>query len=323
MRFTLFVGLLCLCACSLSPDLPLQPPPLSDLEEPLDLLAEPDDETARVKLPAGSFSGLYLEDARDTLASKLDQPGQLRIAQVIENSPGAAAGLQVDDLLLEAKIGDGPAKVLQRPSEWRQLELDHPAGTALTVVVDRAGREAVARLQLIARTRPAARIAGERFREEQRIGVVLRTATEVEARAAGLAPGAGAVIVGLSRGSPWRIAGLRFGDLLTAVAGQPLAHPQDLLNAARPTTTERLQLEYLRDGEKHTVEAMLTTRNQDVREVSVPLLFSYAADRGATEWSCLIGIFHYRSTAAAWRFRLLWLIGFGGGDADRLLEVDR
>ena len=99
-----FLGFL--CSCSLSPDLPLQPPALADMEEPLDLRAEPDDEAQRQKLPIGTFSGLYVDDARDTLADKLDQPSQLRIAQVIENSPAAAAGLQPDDLLLEVKVGD-------------------------------------------------------------------------------------------------------------------------------------------------------------------------------------------------------------------------
>ena len=87
-----------LCSCSLSPELPLQAPALADMEEPLDLRAEPDDEAQRQRLPFGSFSGIYVDDARDTLADKLDQPGQLRIAQVIENSPAAAAGLQPDDL---------------------------------------------------------------------------------------------------------------------------------------------------------------------------------------------------------------------------------
>ncbi len=33
-------------------------------------------------------------------------------------------------------------------------------------------------------------------------------------------------------------------------------------------------------------------------------------------------MFRYEKTRAAWRFRLLWLIWFGGGDADELLEVD-
>ena len=41
------------------------------MEEPLDLRAEPDDEAARAALPAGTFSGLYLRDARETLEAKL------------------------------------------------------------------------------------------------------------------------------------------------------------------------------------------------------------------------------------------------------------
>lgn len=323
MRSPLLLSLLCFGACSLSPDVPQLPPPLADVEEPLDLLAEPDDETARLQLPAGSFSGLYLEDARDTLASKLDQLGQLRIAQVVENSPAAAAGLQADDLLLEVTIGDGAPRPLQRPSEWRQIELAQPAGTMLRVVVDRAGREATATLQLAARTRQPVRHASERFREEERLGVVVRTATEVEARAANLAPGAGAVLVGMSRSSPWRSVGLRFGDLLVAIDGRPLAHPQDLLQAVRKPAIEQLQVEFVRGGHRRTVVAPLTARDQDLQGLYVPLLFSYEAARGTTEWSCLFSVFHYRSTAAAWRCRLFWLIGFGGGDAERLLEVDR
>ena len=326
MRATPLLSLLCLTcfgACSLSPDVPQLPPPLADVEEPLDLLAEPDDEPARLQFPTGSFSGLYLEDARDTLASKLDQPGQLRIAQVVENSPAAAAGLQVDDLLLEVAIGDDTPQPLQRPSEWRQIELAQPAGTRLRVVVDRAGREATATLQLAARTRRPARHASERFREEQRIGIVVRTATEVEARAANLAPGAGAVLVGMSRSSPWRSVGLRFGDLLVAIDGRPLAHPQDLLQAVRNPALEQLRVEFVRGAHRQTVVAPLTERDQDLQEIYVPLLFSYEATRGTTEWSCLLSVFHYRSTAAAWRCTLFWLIGFGGGDAERLLEVDR
>jgi len=316
-------SLLFTCACSLSPDLPEQSPPLADLEEPLDLRAEPDDEAARIALPAGSFSGLVVEDARDTLAAKLDQPGQLRLARIVENSPAAAAGLQVDDLLLEATVEGGSSIALARVSEWRQLELTTAPGRKVVLVVDRAGREARTELQFVPRLQPAERNQSERYREEQRIGVVLRTATGVEARRAALGPGAGAVIVGLSQHSPWRSVGLRFGDLLVGINGKVLTHPQDLLTAVREATGEHLQVDYLRDGERATTRAPLSRRDSDLTEVSLPLLFSYEAQRGATEWSLLLGIFHYRSTAAAWRFRLLWLIGFAGGDADRLLEVAR
>ncbi len=291
------------------------------MEEPLDLLAEPDDEAARQLLPAGSFSGLVLDDARDTLAAKLDQEAQLRVAHVVENSPADAAGLQPGDLLLEAHVGGGEARVLRRPSEWQQLEQTTAPGTKVELFVDRAGREARTELVLVARVRPTPRQASERFREEDRTGVVLRTATEVEARGAGLGPGGGAVLVGMSQGSPWRAAGLRFGDLLVAVDGVPVAHPQDVLAAMRRPRAETLHLDCRRDGTAFAVDAPLSQRASELTEISLPLLFSYEADRGRSEWSLLLGLVNYRSTAAAWRFRLLWLIAFGGGDEDRLLEV--
>ena len=66
--------LACVSACSLAPGLPDEPPALSDMEEPLELAAEPDDETARKRLPFGSFSGMYLGDAR-ALQLPLVAPG--------------------------------------------------------------------------------------------------------------------------------------------------------------------------------------------------------------------------------------------------------
>ncbi|MEO6595384.1 MAG: hypothetical protein ABIP94_11585 [Planctomycetota bacterium] len=323
--FSLILLLACsaaLASCSLSPDLPKHAPGLADMEEPLDLRAEPDDEAQRLLLPAGSFSGLYVDDARDTLAAKLDAPSTLRISQVIENSPAAIAGLQVDDVLLEATVGDAAPRPLARPSEWRQVELQTPPGTKVVLYVDRSGRESRTELQLIARQRAATRMSTERYREEQRVGVVLRTATEVEARAADLGPGGGAVIIGLSRASPWRSAGLRFGDLLTAIGGRAVAHPQDVLTALRDPDLDAVHLDYVRDGTAQHVTAPLSQRDRDFTEFTLPLLLSYTADRGNAEFSMLLGIINYRSTAAAWRFRLFWLIAVGAGDSDRLLEVN-
>ncbi|MEC7726508.1 MAG: PDZ domain-containing protein, partial [Planctomycetota bacterium] len=206
------------------------------------------------------------------------------------------------------------------PSQWRQLELTASPGSKLALVVDRAGREAETELTLVARVRPAGRDATDRYREEQRVGVVFRTATEVEARSAGLGPGAGAVIVGMSQKSPWRRAGLQFGDLIVAAGGAELTHPQQLLNQIREAGGDRLSLVYVRGGQRAEVDAALTTRSSTLRELSVPPLFSYEADRGQSEWSALLGLVHYRSTAAAWRFRLLWVIAIRSGDADELQE---
>jgi hypothetical protein len=312
-----------LCAaCSLSPSLPERPPGLRDFDEPLELRAEPDDEATRQRLPAGCFSGLEVADARGSLAAKLDEPAALRIARIVENSPAAAAGLEVDDLLLAVRIGDGPERPLTRASEWRKVEVETPPDTELHLAIDRAGREAVTKLRLLPRVRPAERERGERFREDERVGVVLRTATEVEARAAGLGPGGGAVVVGMSANSPWRRSGIAYGDLIAAVDDRPLAHPRELLLRLRDPALQSVRLRIVRAGDRVDADVALSVRSQQLREITLPLLFSYEADRGRSEWSLLLGLLHYRSTAAAWRFRLLWLIGFGGGDADQLLEVD-
>lgn len=309
-----------LTACSLSPDLAEQSPALADMEEPLDLRLEPNDEAERLALPIGTFSGLYLADARDTLAAKLDDPGSAEISKIVENSPADLGGLKVGDIVLEVELDGGEAKVITRPSEWRQIELTAKPGAKVTMYVDRAGREARTQFALVARARAAKRQLAERFREEQRVGVVVRTATEVEARAANLGPGGGAVVVGLSARSPWRTAGLRFQDLLVAIDDEPLTHPQELLAAARDANRGTLRVTFIRDGKQQTVTAALSNRAHEVNEVSLPLVFSYEVDRGKTEWSLLLGMINYRSTKAAWRFRLLWLLGFGGGDADQLLE---
>lgn len=316
-----FVLLGLLAACSST--LPTTPPPLAFMEEPLDLLREPDDEAARRALPLGAFSGLVVDDARDTLAQKLDEDGVLRIVAIVENSPAVAAGLQVGDELLQVRPTGRTLLHLRRPSDWRAIELESAPGTTLELTVDRAGREAMATLTLVPRLAPAERQASERFREEERVGVVLRTATEVEARAARLAPGAGAVVVGLSHHSPWRSAGLRFGDLLTAVDGQAVAHPQDVLQKLREPAREKLQLRWRRGTSDHEAETVLSQRAQELHELSIPILFSYSAQRGRSEWSLLWGLLGHESTAAAWRMRLLWLITFGGGDADQLLETGR
>lgn len=86
--------------------LPVEAPPLHDMEEPVDLLAEPDDEAQRQDLPVGSFSGAYVERAQRSLEAELldDEAGGgdgVLVARVVENSPADAARIAVGDILLE------------------------------------------------------------------------------------------------------------------------------------------------------------------------------------------------------------------------------
>lgn len=305
-----------------SDKLPRESPALAGMEEPLALQTEPQDEAARAALPPGCFSGLYVADARATLDALLEAPEGVRVERVIENSPADAAGFEEGDLLRSARTRDGKSIELHWPSEWRALELALAPGSEVELEFDRAGATRSAQLTLAARVHPSERVPVLRLREEQRVGVVLRSPTEVEARAAGLAPGAGAVVVGLSADSPWRGAGVRFEDLIVVVDGASVTHPQMVLDRVRSAKSDaRLRLSIRRGAQSLELEAALSKRASETHEIYIPLLFSYERERGASETSILLGLLRFRSTAAAWDTRILWFISFGGGDADALEKV--
>ncbi len=323
MMRLLSIALLGLCACSTT--LPQEPPPLVDMEEPLPLQQEPDDEAARRALPVGSFTGLHV---RSTWFEEPAEPGRepdaLEVERIVENSPAAAVDLREGDLLLAVAVGDGAETELRWPSQWRKIEAETKPGTVLHLRYDRAATERRADLILIARIAPAPRQDAERFREEQRAGIVVRTPTAVEARRAGLGEGGGAVLVGMAANSPWRKAGLQFGDLIVAVGGQPVHHPQFLLSAIRTQPPDkRLEVAFWRDGVRTTTAIPVTERQQEITSVFIPPLFSYRSQRGMSATSILLGLISYESTAAAWQFGFLWFFSISGGDRDRLEEVDQ
>lgn len=311
-----------LCAACAASELAHQAPPLAGMEEPLERMQPPDDEEARLALPKGSFTGLVVGDSRTSLDAMLGEPEGVLVVSVVENSPADAAGIEAGDLVLEARASE--TLVLHWPSEWRALELATEPGTRLGLVLDRAGAERVCELTTIARVRAAERGPSGRIREEERVGVVLRTATEVEARAAGLGPGGGAVVVGLTRESPWREAGIVFGDLIRAIDGVAVADPAVVVDRIRSAPEDGvLELELVRAGAHLTLSARVSARAHELKEISIPLLFHYERERDQSSTSALLGLYRYVSTPAAWRLRLFWLLRFSGGDADRLESLPR
>ncbi|HUR28180.1 MAG TPA: hypothetical protein VM509_08330, partial [Planctomycetota bacterium] len=83
----------------------------------------------------------------------------------------------------------------------------------------------------------------------------------------------------------------------------------------------RVELDVLRRGKPVHLSLPLSHRASELREISIPLLYSYEKKRDATETSALLGLYQFERTPAAWSLRLLWLFRFSGGDADALEEV--
>ena len=322
----LLTGLLSTTGCGfLLGDLAEISPPLHDMEEFVELLEEPDDEELRQRLPRGVFTGIYVEPACQSLDEMVGEGPGVMVQRIVENSAGSATELEKGDILLEVTVGEGPQAVeLAWPSDWRALELNAVPGDVFHIVAERAGVERACALLTVARLEPAEREKSERFREEQKVGIVVRTATEVEARQAGLAPGAGAVVVGMARGSPWRSAGLQFRDMIIEIDGRPVGHPQVVLDAIREAQPDdKVAMVYIREGQRGTLEAPLSRREEQLTDFTIPLLFSHEKDRGTSETSFLLGLLGWTSTPAAWEFKLLWIIRIRGGDADRLKEVQQ
>jgi C-terminal processing protease CtpA/Prc len=311
---SLFVGSACV-------HMPESRPPLSGMHEPLELMQEPDDDVQRLMLPAGGFTGVVVGDARSSLDAMLGEPQGVLVTSVVENSPGDAAGIAEGDVLVEARGKE--VTQLHWPSEWRRIELEADPGSTLHVVYDRAGAEVEQDLTVVARVHPPGRTEAQRYREESRVGVVLRTATEVEARNAALGPGGGAVVVGLTLESPWR-GQVIYGDLIRAVRGVEVAHPQVVLDAIRAAKRgSKLELEVIRNGAIVSLDVPVSRREQQMTGVSIPLIYSYERERDTTTVSALLGLFRWRRAEAGWDVRLLWLFSFAGGDANRLEAVER
>lgn len=305
-----------------SNDPPKEPPPLQDMETPLELFEEPADEAARSRLSPGSFSGIYVGDAKASLDDLLGNSKGLTVTKVVENSPGDFAGIMKGDVLLKAWTQESDTIELAWPSQWRKIELENRSGQRIHLVYDRAEMEKETSLVLTQRATHPKRIETERFEETQKVGIVLRTATEKEARAAGLGPGGGAVLVGLSKTSPWRGKGLRFEDLIVEINHKAVDHPHVVLDAILDAEDDALlTLKANRGGSLIDLTAPITNRESEVTKVYIPLLFSYEKERGQSETSCLFGLYNYKSTKVAWKLRLLWLFQFKGGDSDRLEEV--
>jgi hypothetical protein len=113
-----------------------------------------------------------------------------------------------------------------------------------------------------------------------------------------------------------------YGDLITAIDGAQVAHPQVLIDAIRSHERgDEVRVDFLREGRPVALDLPVSARASQLREISIPILFNYTFDRGHSETSILFGLYKHESTNAAWSTRILWIIRFGAGDADRLQEV--
>ncbi len=321
MWFILFSVILFSFGCS-SSELQTKADPLENMEVSRTLLVAPQDEEQRKELPLGVFTGIAVSDSQQTLEEQLKAPEGVLVTGIVENSPGAAAGIQEGDIILKAAIDDNAPTMLRWASDWFKLEQTATPDSTIHTYYDRAGRNFETILKPVKRISPPSRLTGNSFREEAKVGIIVRNTSEVEAGKAGLTRGEGCVVVGLSRTSPWRQAGVLFGDIIIEINDKIIKNPQELLITINDLKKgNNVNIVVFREDKKITINTRVSKRQKETKEVNIPFIFSYGNKGGIEKTSILFDLFRVRKTKVASEYKLFWLINFTIGDSNRLEEI--
>ena len=188
--------------------------------------------------------GVYIQELTRDLAESfgIDQGNGILVAQVMEDSPAAAAGLQQGDVILELN-GE---KVENVGSFRNDISLTAP-GTEVELLVLRDGEEitvdaTIGAMETDQQGRP---VSSDELPE---LGMRLQPLTQELAQQFGYEDSEGVLVAAVEPGSPAAEAGIRRGDLIEEVNRTDVSSPQDVKQA-------------LRDSGKKTV--LLLVRNSE------------------------------------------------------------
>ncbi|MCM3879586.1 MAG: PDZ domain-containing protein [Vicinamibacterales bacterium] len=239
----------------------------------------------RVQMPRPgrvSLIGVRLSDVQpdQVKAYKLSKPEGAVVEAVNPNSPAATAGLREKDVIVEFD-----EEHVRSASHLARLVAETPVGRDVAIAVMRDGRKtnlrlkteggnaagwfdptfggAIDPLQMRDLADQAGRVAREMgvdfLSNRGRLGVSVQDVTPELAEYFGVK--SGVLVVSVSPDSPAAKAGLKAGDVITAVDGKTVSSPGDLMRAL-PTGegAHEVAVAYVRDKQQHSAKALLEPR---------------------------------------------------------------
>ncbi len=203
--------------------------------------------------------GVSIQPVDDEMAAALglDRPRGALVAQVMPDAPAAKGNVKSGDVILSFD-GQDVASGRRLP----QIVAATPIGKTVPVVVLREKKElklSIKVAELVDReAKPEAR-AGE---SGTALGLSVAAVNQMTRERFGLdADTQGLVVIDVDQGSPAAERGLKPGDLITDIAGQPVTQPGDLaqrVKAARAKGERSILLHITRDGDSRFVALPLT-----------------------------------------------------------------
>ncbi len=233
------------------------------------------DQIGNVRNPAGAQTSRSAEPGYLGLTAddRQDNGRALRIAEVAPGGPAAKAGLQNGDLIVS--IGGQPIRSMD---DMGRAVQGQPEGTKLIIVVKRGGIDRQQEVTLGRRPpaqptgpiseelpEPKAPLGGTSVNgapvrgaaangapspaQGPRLGVRTLNVTDEVRQKNNLPDGNGAVVVGVTEGSPAAQAGIPMGAVIVAFNDKPVNTPQDLAAAVRDAGIRVVEVAYVHEGQ--------------------------------------------------------------------------
>ncbi len=169
------------------------------------------------------YLGVMIQPVTQELADSFglkDVRGAL-VAQVMDNSPAAKAGLQVGDVIM--RFNDKP---VNQSSDLPPLVSATPVGDKASIEIMRKGKSETLQAKIEELTDTTTAEAATESRKTELAGMQVRDLTDNERKQIGLASG-GVLVLGVDRGAAQE-AGIREGDVLVSINHHTIIDSADL-----------------------------------------------------------------------------------------------
>jgi serine protease Do len=229
----------------------------------------------------GSASiGVSIRDVtgEDALKAKMAQPSGVYVESIVEGSPAAKAGLQAGDIVVDfdgerVRSASHFSRLVQESVPNRQVSTVVVRGTSkqtLSVVPENGAFNVLSndtrrRLQDLQTQLPRdlnLRL-DDAFRRgalanSRTLGVTVSSLSDQLANHFGVKQGV--LVSSVANDSPAAAAGLRAGDVITAVNGQNVSSSADMTRALRETSGDSVDIAVTRDRKALSLKATLPAR---------------------------------------------------------------
>jgi membrane-associated protease RseP (regulator of RpoE activity) len=187
----------------------------------------------------------------------------VRVAEVVEDSAAAKAGIHEDDVIQFFSGKEIHSAEDLQEAVWK---LDPGANVKIRLIRDKKPIELSAVLDKANRASRRFSFPGGHgwfFRSGVYLGVNLLQLTDDLAPYFGVKTDGGALVAGVEKKSPAAEAGIKGGDVITAVAGQAVHDPEDVREAiAEMEDGNEVVITVVRQKAEKSIKVMLTEREE-------------------------------------------------------------